>query len=241
MTWVSWRQTRATAATLGVISCTLAVYLMLAGAHVRAAYTSTGVGHCLGTLNPAPQSACFAALERVKATIAASSYGGGGAFLLYLNLIPGVFGAFLGAPLLGREFEHGTHRFAWTQSLTRERWLVHRLLVAGAVAALAELIISIAATYARSPVDRLNGHFLPDSFNLEGLAPFGFVLFGFSLGVAAGALLRRTVPAIAVTVVVYVAVKALVQQLRSHYMPARSIARAANDFGPPAAAAEAGT
>ena len=208
-------------------------YLVLAGIHVRAAYASTGVAHCLKTLDPPPQSACFAALWHFKATIAASSYGGGGAFLLYLNLVPGLFGAFLGAPLLARELEHGTHRFAWTQSLPQQRWLTYRLLVAGIAGALAELAISVAATYARSPIDRLNGRFLPESFNLEGIAPLGFVLFGFTLGVAAGAVLRRTVPAIAVTVVAYVAVRGLVQKLRAHYLPAKSIARAADAFGPP--------
>lgn len=145
----------------------------------------------------------------------------------------GLFGAFLGAPLLGREFEHGTHRFAWNQSVTRRRWLAYRLLVGGAVAALGELIISVAATYARSPIDRLDGHFLPDSFNLEGIAPLGFVLFAFALGVAAGALIRRTVPAIAATVVAYVAVKTLIQGLRAHYLPAKTIARTANAFSAP--------
>jgi hypothetical protein len=233
MIWVSWRQTRATAAVLAVVSAALAAYLVRAGIHVRAAYTSSGVGHCLRPLASAPQSACFGTLAQFNDAIGATSYGTGGAFLLYLNLVPGLFGAFLGAPLLGREFEHGTQRFAWNQSVTRKRWLAHRLLVGGAVAVLAELIISVAATYARSPIDRLDGHFLPDSFNLEGIAPLGFVLFAFTLGVAAGALIRRTVPAIAVTVVMYVAVKAKIQGLRAHYLPAKSVVNTTIAFQTP--------
>ncbi len=37
--------------------------------------------------------------------------------------LPLVMGVFLGAPLLSREYERGTHQFAWTQSVTRSRWL----------------------------------------------------------------------------------------------------------------------
>ena len=37
--------------------------------------------------------------------------------------VPAFIGAFWGAPLLARELEAGTHRLAWTQSITRRRWL----------------------------------------------------------------------------------------------------------------------
>jgi len=36
---------------------------------------------------------------------------------------------FIGAPLLAREFEHGTFRLAWTQGISRRRWLLSKTLL----------------------------------------------------------------------------------------------------------------
>ena len=47
----------------------------------------------------------------------------------YLILLPALVGMFVGAPLLARELEHGTHRLAWTQSVTRRRWLLSKTLL----------------------------------------------------------------------------------------------------------------
>jgi len=57
----------------------------------------------------------------------------GDVYVLYA--LPGVLGLVLGASLLAGEMDHCTHRLAWTQSVTRTRWLAFKLLVAGIVAA----------------------------------------------------------------------------------------------------------
>ena len=44
---------------------------------------------------------------------------------------PLLVGLFWGAPVLAREFERGTHRLAWTQSVPRRAWLVVKLGVLG--------------------------------------------------------------------------------------------------------------
>src|SRR5260370_10899396 len=44
-------------------------------------------------------------------------------WLLATMAIPLLFGLFWGAPLLATEFEDGTHGLAWTQGVTRGRWL----------------------------------------------------------------------------------------------------------------------
>ena len=41
--------------------------------------------------------------------------------------MPALIGAFWGAPLITREFEAGTFRLAWNQSVTRARWLAIKL------------------------------------------------------------------------------------------------------------------
>jgi hypothetical protein len=43
-----------------------------------------------------------------------------------LAVLPALAGLFVGAPLLARELEQGTHRFAWTQGVTRRRWLLSK-------------------------------------------------------------------------------------------------------------------
>ena len=47
-------------------------------------------------------------------------------FLLSLFLFPAL-AAFVGGPLLAREFERGTHRLAWTQGITREHWTLRKV------------------------------------------------------------------------------------------------------------------
>ena len=44
---------------------------------------------------------------------------------------------FLGAPLLSREYEQGTFRFAWTQGTGRIRWCAMKLNVLGGLIVLA--------------------------------------------------------------------------------------------------------
>jgi len=44
-----------------------------------------------------------------------------GTVLAYV--VPGVIGAFWGAPMVARELEAGTHRLVWSQSITRTHWL----------------------------------------------------------------------------------------------------------------------
>ena len=54
-----------------------------------------------------------------------------------------------------------------------------------------------------------------------GLVPVAYALFAMALGIAAGALLRRTLPAMAVTLAGFIAVRAVIALwLRPHYMSA---------------------
>jgi hypothetical protein len=190
--------------------------------HVRSTFTADGISGCLGA--QAGSSSCQTALVDFDRVVNATRSGGGGALLLYLGLVPALLGMFLGAPLLTREFEPGTHRLAWTQSVTRRRWLAYRVAVAGSIAVIAELVLSLALMFQRAPIDRIAGRFSPESFNVEGLAPLGSVWFALVVGLCAGALIRKTVPAMACSLVAFLAVRAAVQDwIRPHYLPARSI------------------
>ncbi len=52
-------------------------------------------------------------------------------WLSWLGLLPFVLGAFSGARLVGADLDRGTVRFAWTQGVTRTRWVIVKLLVHG--------------------------------------------------------------------------------------------------------------
>ncbi|MEV4299821.1 ATP-binding cassette domain-containing protein [Microbispora rosea] len=111
-------------------------------------------------------------------------------------------GAFWGAPLLGREYERGTHRLAWTQSVPVGRWLAVKLSVlGGAVVAgglLLSLMVSLRRPVFRAGADSTFGNI--GLFNMVEVDPAAWWLYAFALGTVAGSLFRRTLPAMALVV-----------------------------------------
>ena len=128
------------------------------------------------------------------------------AFGALLLVLPALVGIFWGAPLIAREFEAGTFRLVWTQSVTRMRWLAVKLGIIGltsmAVAGLATLMVS----WWFSPIDKVTKVQFA-SFDERGIVVIGYALFAFAFGVAAGLLIRRTLPAMAATLVAFVAAR----------------------------------
>ena len=125
-----------------------------------------------------------------------------------LVVVPALIGVFWGAPLIAREFENGTHRLAWTQSVTRTRWLACKLAVVGLASVAATGLLSLLVTWWSSPIDRAHqNRFGSGMFGERNITPLGYAAFGFALGVVAGLLIRRTLPAMAATVVGFLAVR----------------------------------
>jgi hypothetical protein len=119
--------------------------------------------------------------------------------------VPGLVGIFWGAPLIAREFETGSFRLAWTQGVTRTHWLAVKLGFVGVASMIAAGLLSLMVTWWSSPIAAVYGGRL-SSFHSSGLAPVGYAAFAFALGAAAGLLIRRTLPAIAVTLAIFAAV-----------------------------------
>lgn len=115
-------------------------------------------------------------------------------------ITPGLIGAFWGAPLVAREIETGTFRLAWTQSVTRSRWIGARLAVVGFASVVVSGSVSLLVTWwARLP-DRVAEDAF-GSYDLRDIVPIGHAVFAFALGVTAGTILRKLLPAMAVTLV----------------------------------------
>ncbi len=144
-------------------------------------------------------------------------------FLVIATLgAPLIVGLFWGAPLVAAEVEAGTTQFAWMQSVTRKRWLAVKIGWMMLAAAIWGAVISILVSWWSSPTnaEQLN-QFDPGRFDLVGLVPVAYSLFAMALGIASGALLRRTIPALAATLAGFVGVRVLVTLLlRPHYMSA---------------------
>ncbi len=120
---------------------------------------------------------------------------------------PVLIGLFWGVPLLVKEYERGTYKVVWTQAVTRRRWLAVKFGLLGAAVALAGLAVGavVTAFTANQPDPYRFSSFSSDLFGTTGIAPAGWFLFLFALGAAAGAFLRRMLPAMAVTIAVFAA------------------------------------
>jgi hypothetical protein len=116
---------------------------------------------------------------------------------------PALFGIFWGAPLLARELETGTYRLAWTQSVSRTRWLLTKLVVVGLITALVAGLLSLTITWWYGSYHGLSSTRY-GVFDRRDIAPVGYAVFAFALGALAGVVIRRTVPAMAATLGGYV-------------------------------------
>jgi hypothetical protein len=117
-------------------------------------------------------------------------------------VLPGVIGIFWGAPLVARELEAGTFRLAWTQSVTRTSWLAAKLGVGGLASMAVAGLLSLMVTWWASPLDRVRTSPF-GTFDQRDIVPVGYAAFAFALGVTAGLLIRRPLPAMASTLVAF--------------------------------------
>src|SRR5215472_10903404 len=213
MIWVSWRQHRSQAIVgLGLL-CALAVYGLVLGLQMRNSFSQNNLATCLAHSLGASCPNSVANFDNSFGSLVNIGFWG------VLLLLPGLIGAAVGAPLLARELELGTWRLAWSQTVTRTRWLVTQLAVAAGGLIVLGAAMTLIITWYRAPMDRLTGHFVHNAYDYEGLVFTAYILFAFGLAVLFGQLLRRTIPAMLSALVPWVAIRIVVEfLLRSHFM-----------------------
>jgi hypothetical protein len=211
MSWVVWRQYRAAAAITAALVAAFAALIVVTGVQAASQWHSA-LAVCTASRTCGNLS---------SSTLFLGSHAIG--FLVIMTLgVPAVLGILAGAPLLAHEFETGTYQYAWTQSVTRRRWLAVKagwlLLAAAAIGG----IVSALVTWWSGPDNALQADaFNPGRFDIMGIVPVGYAVFATALGITAGALLRRTLPAIAVTLAGFIAVRAVIFiELRRSFMTA---------------------
>lgn len=171
MSWLAWRQARAQALVAAVATAVVAGVLVATRSHIAA--------------TPEDDLSTFYTSLRLLGTV--------------LIGVPAAIGAFWGAPLLARELELGTHRLAWTQGVTRRRWLGTRLAVLAVLAVLVTAVFAALFTWWSLPFDLHGNRIGTANFGQRGVAPVAYALFALALGTFVGTVVRRTLPAMAIT------------------------------------------
>jgi hypothetical protein len=208
LAWVTWRQHRVALAGAGALLGGLALYLLIMGLKIHSAYTAVAACHPLGS----------AACEVISRPFS-NYYHTAQDTAILLLVTPVLVGVFVGAPVLARELETGTFRFAWTQGCGRLRWAVAKLaLLALAVAAAGAFSLLFSWYYQPFFAEHFDGVLAPQLFTLRGVGFAAWTLFAFALGAIAGVLIRRTVPTIAASLAVWAGLDlATALFLRKHY------------------------
>jgi hypothetical protein len=219
LAWVTLRQRRGALIGTSILLGVFAVYLVIMAVIQNSAYATVTACH------PAAALKC----QQLANSFARDYWGGSGSVLQsggaqttssLLFAVPVLLGAFVGAPLLARELETGTFRFAWTQGAGRTRWTVSTLVLPAAlVTAATGAFTALFSWYFRPFL--ANGQvseMLPLAFALLGVAFAAWTLLAFALAAFTGALFRRTLPAMAVTLAVYIALAMMTATtIRPHY------------------------
>jgi hypothetical protein len=215
MAWVTWRKHRVALTGLVVALAAIATYTWIVGLQLHHAYAAELACH------PAGSDACL------QLTSGFNSVGG---FLTngwILQLVPALIGAFVGAPVLAREMETGSYRYAWTQGFGRWRWALAKLVGLAVVVTAAAGAISVLFSWYYQPYFGADNQarslseltsLAPSLFDLRGVAFGAWTLAAFAIGALAGMLIRKVVPAIVVTLVAYAGLAiATGAWLRAHY------------------------
>ncbi len=208
MIWVNWRQHRSQALTCLALLGILAAFAVTISTSMRTAFSHDQLAGCLAH-NPAT-SACQGAAGAFMGSFNTVVNIGFWALLL---AFPGLLGVVIGAPLIARELEYGTWQLAWAQTVPRTRWLITKLAFVTGGLVILGAAMTILITWYRQPMDRLTGHFINNVYDFEGLALTAYILLAFGLAVLAGLLIRRSIPAMAVALVAWLAIRLTVEYL----------------------------
>lgn len=214
MTWIAWRQQRALFITVAVGLVLGVTAVLVLRAMMTADINSLGIADCL---QDGPQSRGVCSGEPVGRFESAWFDRMRTGQVLVLAL-PALVGVFVGAPLFAREFEQGTHALAFTQSVSRTRWTVTKLLVTAVPVLAAVVVMQFVVKYWLEAAGALGplkmGQFIVTTFDSAGVSPVAYALFACTAGMFAGALFRRTLVGMTLVLAVFVVVRFVVNGFR---------------------------
>ncbi|GAA2150851.1 hypothetical protein GCM10009760_45570 [Kitasatospora kazusensis] len=226
--WLSGRQERTALLVAGGVLSAVCAWMLFLGLQISSFVEAHHLQHCNIVYFPPECNATSVStvVQRLDQSWQQSVQTTGWILLA----LPPALGLFLGAPLLARELETGTHRLAWTQSISRRRWLAARLGVPLAVTLAGSTVLAVVSTWW---VHVVEGRFAVPGYyhwftwltrTTTGPAAVGFCLLGVALGAAVGLLVRRVVASMAVTAALTLVLRLLVDNLRFVLLPAKRAA-----------------
>ncbi len=220
MAGVTWRQHRIALAGVAVLLGALAGWLWIIGMPLDYAYAAAVTCH------PASSVACQTLVGTFNG-INDHMTGPTSPGRVFLQVVPVLIGAFVGAPVLARELETGTFRYAWTQGFGRwpgrlpswYSWRSRWPLRPARAACWCPGITSRTSPAPTSPWAFTRfPRSLPCSACAGSRSPPG-QWPPSSIGALAGMLIRRVVPAIVATLAVYAGLAIAADGfLREHYL-----------------------
>ena len=218
MIWLGWRQQRTETLIAAAFLALVAAILIPSGIEMAHAYTRDGLSHCLTFAKGSGNPACGEVIGSFEQRFNKYS-----SLVDWFTLLPGLIGVVLAAPY-ALELERGTFRLAWTQSITRRRWVTTKLGLASASTVAAASLLVLVLVWWRRPLVRIDGRMDGGVFDSQGVVIFGYALFALGLALAVGAVWRRAIPAVMVSFVGYFVARIFTDVwLRQRLAPTESI------------------
>lgn len=146
-----------------------------------------------------------------------------------LGLAPFLTAAWAGGALIGRELESGTAQLAWTQSVSPARWLAAKLAVPAALLTSGMLLLTLLHRMLWSADGPLRAAMASRSwyegstFEANGTVATSYALLGLAVGVLAGLLQRRALPALGLAVVGLALLTTVLGTLRPYLWPLETL------------------
>jgi hypothetical protein len=211
MLWVTWRQHRALLVSVAVTFAVAAIAMIVEGLKIHRDYAAAAACHLAAAC---PQSTSESNTD----------WHLGNGIRIALLAAPVLLALFAGPPVVARELENGTFRYAWTQGIGRVRWTVAKYTLLGSALTTAAVVISQLFTWFFAPflVRPTLSVLTPAVFDTRGMAYAAWTLTGFCLGVFLGTLVRRVLPAMAATLGVYVALAVVTLSYLHYHYPVRT-------------------
>jgi hypothetical protein len=211
LAWVAWRRHRSTLLAALTVLALVAIYLIITGLQIRSAW------HNVQACTPADSGACNFAWTDFK-----DAHTNPGIISALFLFAPLLIGAFTGAPLIGRELETGTFRYAWTQGVGRTRWLIAMTVSGAVVVAVLSGGLGALISWHDQPLwaADVTPKLQASEFPSIGVAVIGWALVAYAVGLLAGLLFRRVLPALGTAVVATFALAFAASRVRLHYLPA---------------------
>jgi hypothetical protein len=223
LTWVAWRQHRAALAGVAALLAALGLYLLIMGLKIHHGYAAVLAGcHPVGTPRCHQLRHAFDQDYYGSTAGSVTTSGLNAQTVPFLLLAaPGLIGVFAGAPVIARELDTGTFRFAWTQGCGRPRWALSRLALLAVAVTGSAWAFSLLFSWYFQPffAEGKTGPFPMQLFGMRGVAFAAWTLAAFALAAFAGALIRRTVPAMAAALAAWTVLDVTTMMvLRQHYL-----------------------